>query len=124
MLTPFTQTALAVLNDIACGEISTRSTQYALFPHALSELLVKLESYGIIQLIPGQPRNEVLSYKLCHKPQQITLLDILQAIGEHLNCNQETCEEMYLHYGVAARKLGVVNRITRQYLEEIKLTDL
>lgn len=124
MLTPLTQTAIVVLNDIACGELSARSSQYVLFPQTMSQLLVSLESHGLIRLLPGRPREAIFSYQLSRSTKDITLLDVLEATGEHLNCNHEACEDMYHQYGAAARKLGVVNRITRQYLSEIKLTDL
>ena len=54
----------------------------------------------------------------------ISLLDILEATGEHLNCNHPATEDFYLRYGNTAKKLGVVNHMTRLYLEEIKLNDL
>ena len=124
MLTNLTQLTLAVLNGIAYGELPPRFADCELLPHVLGEVLIKLESNGLIRLLPGSERGKIRSYELARDSHQITLLDILQATGEHLDCNRDTCEELYLHYGAAARKLGVVNRITRQYLEEIKLTDL
>lgn len=120
MLTPLTQTALAVLNDIACGELSPRSIRRTV----ISQLLVTLESHGLICLLPGHPCEDVLSYRLACPAESITLLDVLEATGEHLNCNHEMREEMYCQYGVVAHKLGIVNLITRKYLSEIKLFDL
>lgn len=55
---------------------------------------------------------------------EISLLDILEATGEHLNCNSPITERFYAQYGRAAQKLGIVNQITRIYLKEITLTDL
>lgn len=124
MLTPLTQTALAVLNDISCGEASPRNKQCAFSPNTLADVLSKLELYGLIRLLPGKSRENILSYELTCPPDKITLLNVLEAIGEHLNCNHEVYEEMYYRYGIAARKLGVINRMTRLYLAEIKLTDL
>lgn len=124
MLTPLTQTALAVLNDISCRELSPCTTQYSLFSDTVADVLVKLEAYGLIRLLPGQSPEDVLSYELTCPAGEITLLNVLEATGEHLNCNHEVYEEMYYRYGIAARKLGVVNRMTRLYLAEIKLTDL
>lgn len=124
MLTPLTQTALAVLNDISCGEISPRSTQYAFFSHDLETLLLKLESAGLIHLTADKCRKDIFSFTLPRPRGEISLLDVLEATGEHLNCNQEANEELYRHYGQAAQKLGVVNHMTRLYLSEIKLVDL
>lgn len=39
MITPFTQAALAVLNDIACGEQPCGYTACTIAPHTLPELL-------------------------------------------------------------------------------------
>lgn len=124
MLTPLTQTALAVLNDIVCGELSPCFTRHALFSQTVAQLLVKLEFHGLIRLLPNQSGEDILSYQLTRPAADITLLDVLEAADEHLNCNHETYEDMYHQYGIAARKLGIVNQITRQYLSEIKLTDL
>ena len=127
MLTLLTQSTIVVLNDISSGEVSSRLEQCVFLPYSLSELLAKLESAGLIQLLPGkvqEDRKEILSYKLTRPIYEISLLDVLEATGEHLNCNHTTNEDMYMHYGVAARKLGVVNDMTRVYLKGIKLTDL
>ena len=55
---------------------------------------------------------------------EISLLDILEATGEHLNCNRPITEQFYAQYGRAAQKLGIINQIARIYLREITLTDL
>lgn len=125
MLTNLTQTALGVLNDISFGETVSEVRPYTLCPSlSLPDLLGKLESAGLIRLVPGQKRGKTRSYKLSRPATAITLLDVLEATGEHLNCNHETCEELYQHYGYAARKLGIINQMTRTYLTEIKLADL
>ena len=126
MLTPATQTALAVLNDISTGTISTCSPCYDLFPTTVGELLLKLEAGGLIQLKEGKDHNSLspLSYRLTRPALEISLLDVLEATGEHLNCNHPTSEKIYLRHGRAAHKLGIINQITRSYLEEIKLVDL
>lgn len=124
MLTLLTQTALAVLSDISCGIISARTKQYALYPHALLDVLVKLEAHNLIRLLPERSRDSILSYQLARPVYSITLLNVLEAMGENLNCNHELYEDFYDHYGTAARKLGVLNHVTRAYLSEIKLADL
>lgn len=125
MLTNLTQTAIGVLYDISFGEITTEVRPYTLCPsHSLSDLLDLLESAGLIRLVAGQKRGKPRSYRLTRPATAITLLNVLEATGEHLDCNHDTCEELYQHYGYAARKLGIINQMTRTYLAEIKLADL
>lgn len=124
MLTLFTKTAIAVLYDISYGEISSEARSYTCMPDVLCYLLGKLESGGLIRLANGRDRSKTRSYKLTRPAASISLLDVLQATDEHLDCNEETCEELYLDYGSATRKLGIINQMTRTYLTEIKLTDL
>ena len=68
-------------------------------------------------------RYTTCSYKLCRPLCEISLLEVLEAIDGHLNCNHPTTEAFYTRYGKVAQKLGVVNYITRLYLSEIKLID-
>nr|WP_320989740.1 hypothetical protein [Bacteroides sp.] len=68
--------------------------------------------------------KELSCYELTRPSYKISLLNILEAIGEHLNCNHPTYEEMYMHCRNAANKLGIINHMTRLYLSEIPLTDL
>lgn len=148
MLTLLTQTAIAVLNDIADGNRSERMSASDITPEALIALLTKLEDGGLIrrkQIIASGSNptfignsdstfigNTALasktgllsSYELCRPYNEITLLHILEATEEHLNCNHPTKEEFYNRYGRAAHRLGVVNHLTRLYLAEIKLSEL
>lgn len=126
MLTPLTQTALAVLHDIAGGERICTPSRYNLSTSTLSGLLSRLKSGGLIQPREGNIRENAspTDYELTRSSLDISLLDILEATGEHLNCNNPTSERIYLRYGRGARKLGVINQITRSYLAEIKLIDL
>ena len=91
MITPITQAAIAVLNDIYAG---------------------------------GDTARSIRSYSPARESSDVSLLDILEATGEHLNCNHPTTEEFHMRYGKAAQKLGIVNYITREYLKEIKLFEL
>lgn len=125
MLTPVTQITIALISDIANDGVCNRLPQDAISFKEQSYLLSKLEARGLIRLkspneIPGIPS----SYQLTRPYNKISLLDILEATGEHLNCNHPTTEEFYMRYGNAAKKLGVVNHMTRLYLEELKLNDL
>ena len=125
MLTPVTQIAIALISDIASGFAYNRLPKDSVPLKELSQLLSGLESHGLICLksaneIPGIPS----SYNLAKPYNKVSLLDILEATGEHLNCNHPTTEEFYMRYANAAKKLGVINHMTRLYLDEIKLNDL
>ena len=125
MITLKTQAAIAVLDDIYTGEEPTPHTsKYGLSEEDRYALLSKLTTAGIIRLVDLEKPQDVQSYSPARESIDVSLLDILEATGEHLNCNHPTTEEFYLRYGNAAKKLGVVNQITRTYLKEIKLFDL
>lgn len=124
MITLKTQAAIAVLNDIYTGEKTTRTNKYSLSEEDRCTLLSKLTTAGIIQLVDLAKPQEIRSYIPTRKSMDVSLLDILEATGEHLNCNHPTTEIFYSKYGNAAKKLGIVNQITRTYLKEIKLFDL
>ena len=123
MLTIQTQVATSILHTIASVQKSTPMDK--LFSaNIVSELLDKMEAGKIIKPIPGKNKGEIASYRLTRPATEVSLLDILEATGEHLNCNHPTSEEFYMRYSNAAKKLGVVNQMTRLYLENIKLNDL
>ena len=124
MITPKTQAAIAVLNDIYTGENTTRTDERSLSGKDKYALLSGLTAAGLIKLANKEKPQDIRSYIPGRKSVEVSLLDILEATGEHLNCNRPTTEEFYLKYGNAAKKLGVVNQITRTYLKEIKLSDL
>ena len=124
MITPMTQAAIAVLNDIYVGGDTARTNACRLTEQDLDVLLSKLLRAGLIKLSDqGTPRN-IRSYSPVRESSDVSLLDVLEATGEHLNCNHPTTEEFHLRYGRAAQKLGIVNYITREYLHEIKLFEL
>lgn len=87
-------------------------------------LLTQLTNAGFIILKEKEHPQEIQSYIPAKKAMEISLLDILEATGGHLNCNSPITERFYAQYGRAAQKLGIVNQITRIYLKEITLTDL
>ena len=123
MLSIQTQVAISILHTISsCKEPYSLGKLFS--ANIVSELLDQLETGEIIRLVPGRYKGSVTSYELSRPSACISLLDILEATGEHLNCNHPTTEEFYFRYGNAAKKLGVVNHMTRLYLEEIKLNDL
>lgn len=124
MLSPLTQAAIAVLMDVHSKGITCRIQQHASFLKSLPELLLKLESGGLLRRIEGAEEGILTSYELTQELEDLSLLDILEATGEHLNCNQPTTEGLYYRYGPVGQKLGVVNHMTRLYLKEIRLIDL
>lgn len=123
MLTIQTQAAISILHAVASMQKATPMDK--LFTvNIVSELLGKLEAGKIIKPIAGKNKRKVASYELTRPMSEISLLDILEATGEHLNCNHPNNEEFYMRYTNAAQKLGVINQMTRLYLENIKLNDL
>lgn len=124
MLTPLTQTAISILHEIAYGNSHKPSFDYSLFQNTVSELLARLEAGGLIRCTDTEHRNLPASYELARPCYRISLLDLLEATGEHLNCNHPTSEALYQRYRGAATKLGVINHVTRVYLSEVKLNDL
>ena len=124
MITLKTQAAIAVLNDIYTGEGTARTDECELSGKEKYSLLSKLALAGLIRLTDKEHPQDIRSYTPTRESVEVSLLDILEATGEHLNCNHPTTEEFYIRYSNAAKKLGVVNQITRTYLQEIKLFDL
>lgn len=122
MLTLLTQESLAILHDIAVA-MEEHTPKYHPDETEVAYLLDKLEKGGLIRLGKGKPKEKISSYTLTRSLGQISLLSVLEATGEHLNCNRPTSEEFYNRYGRVAQKLGVVNQLTRSFLADIKLTD-
>ena len=118
MLTQLTQTAIAILYDIYAGGKPYRTAQLTIAPQEM------IESAGLIRR-KDVPYSDLLSsYELTRSYMDISLLHILEALDEHLNCNYPTKEKIYHQYRAAANRLGVINQMTRLYLSEIKLIDL
>ena len=124
MITSKTQAAIAVLNDIYAGGGTARTDTFHLKEQDLDILLSKLLKAGLIKLSDQKAPCNIQSYSPVRSSSKVSLLDILEATGEHLNCNHPTPEEFHMRYEKAAQKLGVINYITRKYLHEIKLFEL
>lgn len=127
MLTPLTQTAIAMLCSISYNSQAYSLEKESFCREELLVLLPKLELANLIRRKDALADADLLdigNYELTRPHNQISLLDLLEAIGEHLNCNHPTEEKFYQHYRTAASRLGVVNHMTRLYLSEIKLIDL
>lgn len=121
MLTQITQKAISLLHCIDTHSEPPEGIQMSV-PET-SELLGKLQKGNLIRFIPGGEQSNPVSYCLCRPLSKISLLNVLEATGEHLNCNYPTSETFYSRYGRVAQRLGVINHLTRSFLEEIKLTE-
>ena len=124
MITPRTQTAIAVLKCIYARDYGTCIKPCTLTEKEKQALLLQLSIAKFILLKDTENPLEIQSYIPARKVVEISLLDILEATGEHLNCNRPITEQFYAQYGRAAQKLGIINQIARIYLKEITLTDL
>lgn len=122
MLTKHTQAAVALLQDIAVGS-NLQSANFLLSEEDLSKLLGQLEAGGVIRHLPDKEERTLSSYKLCRPLREISLLEVLHAIDEPIHCNQPTPETYYSLYGMAAKKIGVLNQIACMFLSEVKMTD-
>ena len=136
MLSPLTQIAITLLHDIAMHE-PHEAIGHCTSPEELRYIYTRLEQKGMICRKEKEKQKEKAKtaedtdadtyttcfYKLCRPLCEISLLEVLEAIDGHLNCNHPTTEAFYNRYGKVAQKLGVVNYITRLYLSEIKLID-
>lgn len=122
MLTQLTQKAIAVLHGVASPHSGVAENN-EISPDEQVVILARLEYKGLIQRTAGAEIQDISCYKLCRPLVQMSLLDVIEAMNDHLNCNYPTTEEFYLRYGKVAQKLGVVNHLTRLYLSEINLME-
>lgn len=123
MLTQVTLTSIALLRDISMHKDNTPEDSPFAGQEPI-ELINKLVLGGLLRLLPGRDAGSMYSYELTRPLHQISLLELLEATGEHLNCNHPTQEEFYTRFGRAALRLGVVNHMTRLYLNDISLVEL
>lgn len=128
MLTVITQAAISVLHDISSGEC-LQSANFQLSEEELSELLHKLEAGGLVRRLPEQKecirssKCLLSSYELCRPFYDISLLDVIEATGEPVNCKRPTPESFYTRHGRIAHKMGIANHMIRLFLGDIKLSD-
>lgn len=131
MLTLRTQKAIALMHDLAQREVDSVHTQYHATTEEVEKLLTCLEKKGLITHVQEEEEEDgtehtpsCYGYRLARPFHQISLLDILEALDEQLKSIQHLTEDFYSHHNRAAQKLGVINYMTRFYLEKIKLTEL
>lgn len=130
MLTKRTQRAIEIIHEIAFCQSQTnpvqQNTYYCTQDYVL--LLRQLQQANIIRLLPGKVPDSILSYELSMEMADVTLFQLLTAIGESINLLLPSADEehiyKYHHYGIGASKLGVVNQMLRTLLSEINILDL
>lgn len=122
MLTQPTQAAIATLHDISTG-IHSRSANFLFTEEEWENLFHKLEEGQIIRLLPHCELNIPSSYVLCRSLNELSLLDVLEALDEPIYCNRPTPESLYLQNMKVAQKIGVLNQVTRTLLMGIKISD-
>ena len=123
MLTLRTQFALAMLHDIQYEDYQL-STSFNCPPSEIAYLLQALSKGHLITLMENHPCDLPESYRLACEYHQINLLSILETLGEGIYFNRPSDETFYSCYGTTARKLGIVNQMTRLYLMEISIAEL
>ncbi|WP_071145230.1 hypothetical protein [Bacteroides ihuae] len=118
--------AVSLLKEINYGLSGTESARKSpLSEFDTRRLLSKLHSSGLIRL--KAVKNGALgssSYELCYPIYQISLCDILVATGGGIELSVENTEDIYNNYGMAGKRLGVLNQMACRYLSEIHLTDV
>ena len=120
MLTLLTKAAIVILSNIYMGVKQNSHRSLMISSEDAQTLFYKLIAAGLIRPVDAL-KDE---YRLTRLPAEISLLDILEAIDEPLDCGKELAEDFYVNYGRAAQKLAVINQVARTYLKQIKLYDL
>lgn len=121
MFTSQTLSAISILHAISIAELGKPDLFTS--PDTCA-LLDRLASGGFIRLMSGHPCGYLTSYSLVRPLQGISLLNLLDALGESLNNVHYIDSNFYEHYGLAARKLGVITQITRTCLSEINVSEI
>ena len=130
MLTERTQKAIGILHEIAYygSRSCPNGGSSAACTPACVTILNRLCEAGLIRLLPGERADSARSYELCGELSDISLYQLLVALGEGLNLISPAADEeriyRYYHYGAAASKLGVVNQMLRTLLCDISLLEL
>lgn len=122
MLSIRTQTAIAVLHDIASGN-DLQSAGFLLSEGEWKELFDKLEQGQLVRLQPGREPGRPSSYVLRRPLPEVSLLEVLQALNEPIRCNMPTPEEFYIQHSQIANKVGIFNEVARTFLADIKIAD-
>lgn len=123
MLTLRTLFTIAILHSISQSDFNFCDS-YSYPPEELLHLLQELDDKGFIHLLPEHPAGVLSSYQLTRDYNTLNLMEVLEAIGEGIYLNSPSNVDFYANYGHAARRLGIVNQMSRLYLSEILLTEI
>lgn len=121
MFTTLTMSAVSILHAI---NIAEERKLDSLSPLETRTLLDRLTSGGFIRLMPGKPCDDLTSYYLVRPLEVVTMLSLLDTLGEGLNSVHYLDSDFYVYYGLAARKLGIINQVTRTCLSEISISEI
>ena len=113
MITPMTQAAIAVLNDIYAGGDIIRADACQLTEQDMDILLSKLLSAGLIKLSDKGDSRDIQVYSPARDSSDVSLLDILEATGEHLDCSIVQFVKALLNIAIVSVTLGVPTGITK-----------
>lgn len=115
-----TQIAIAVLHDISSGN-ALQSANFLLTEEEWKSLFEQLEKGRLIRRLPDKEPGLPSSYALCRLLLSISLLDVLEATNEPVRFNAPTPETFYVRHSQMAKKIGVLNRVVRMFLADIKI---
>ena len=124
MLTLNTKQAIKLLHDIYYKTDVTKSNSYSFSDSTIQVLLNRMKSAGLICQRTDGEVDLLSSYRLNRPLFDITLSDLMTALGEGLHPVYGNTETIYDEYGFAARRLGVLNEVACEMLAKIHLTDL
>lgn len=122
MLSICTQTAIAVLHDIA-SDNDLQSANFLFSEEEWKDLFDKLEQGQLVRRLPDKEPGKLSSYLLWRPLPEISLLDVIQALNESIRCNMPTPEEFYVNHSQIAKKVGIFNEVARTFLSDIKIAD-
>ena len=95
------------------------------FRTKVRKLLDCLCREGLLRVMDGTGCDPLyFRYTLCHPLQKITLCDILRVTGGTIHLSVGDTKEIYENYGMAGRRLGVMNDMVCHFLSEINLTEI
>jgi len=89
------------------------------------KLLDSLCRAGLLRIMDGTGCDPLyFCYALCHPLREITLCDILRVTGGIIHLSVDDTKEIYEDYGMAGRRLGVMNDMACHFLSQINLTEI
>lgn len=80
---------------------------------------------GLLRIMGGTGCDPLYyCYALCYPLQEITLCDLLRVTGGTIHLSVDDTKEIYEDYGMAGRRLGVMNDMACHFLSQINLTEI